>query len=1658
MWGTSGPARLSNANSAGAPRVFAALGAPVSASLPTAPGIEPQSPCDAPAAAAENCLPGDPASEWDVPGAGDPRLQGFATDISVNKGESVHFKIVSDGAFTIDIYRLGYYQGFGARKVATIPATGTLPLQPQPACLRDTSTGLTDCGNWSVLKDASGAEVSWSTTGATSGIYIAKLNRFGAPGASHIPVIVRDDARQADVVVQTSDTTWQAYNSYGGANLYCGGPLSNAGTAYSGCQGRAAKVSYNRPFINRGPTPQSYLFSAEYPMVRFLEANGYDVKYISGVDTDRHAGGLVGVKKPKVFVSSGHDEYWSGGQRASVEAARNAGVNLAFFSGNEIYWKTRYGPSIDGSNTPYRTLITYKETLAGAKIDPAVDEAGQPIWTGTWRDQRFSPPGDGGRPENGLTGTIWTVVGTRSITVPAAMKSFRFWRNTRVADLTSGIANLSPESLGYEWDEALNNGARPAGLVRLSSTTVPGAVKIIDEGATVGIGPATHNLTLYRHASGALVFGAGTIQWSWGLDSEHDGGGPAAHVPDHAMQQATVNLLADMGAQPATLQATLTAATASLDTVAPSSTIVSPVAGATVEQGDDVVISGTATDVEGVVAGVEVSVDDGATWHAATGGATWTYVWTPSGAGTALIKSRAADDSGNVETPLAAISVNVPVKTCPCGIWGAATVPPSGQADDLKPIEVGVKFRSDVVGRISGLRFYKRPANTGTHTGHLWSSTGTLLATATFNSANETASGWQLANFPVPVVISPNTTYVASYHTTSGGYAGSPGYFSESGHDNAPLHALRNGVDGPNGVFRYGEGGFPTDSFGAANYWVDVVFSPADDTRQVITFNPLPNKAVGDAPFAVNASASSGLPVSFSVVAGPATIAGNIVTLTGEVGTVTIRASQPGDASDAPAADVDRSFAVKLNQTITFGPLPNKTVGDAPFAVSATASSGLPVSFSVVSGPATISGGTVTLTGGAGTVVVRASQAGDASYAPAVAVDQAFAVAGTVQICPCSIWAPGTTPPSSANDLNPIEVGVRFRADVDGSITGLRFYKRTVNTGTHTGHLWSRTGTLLATATFDSATETAEGWQQVSFPTAVPITANTTYVASYHTTSGGFAGTPGYFSTLGRHNPPLHALANGVDGPNGVFRYGASGFPTESIGAANYWVDVVFSPAATTSQSITFNPLTDKTVGDAPFAVSATASSGLPVSFAIVSGPATIAGSMVTLTGDVGTVTVRASQPGNATYSAAADVDRSFVVKSTQTITFGPLLNKTAGAAPFAVSATATSGLPVSFSIVSGPARITGNVVTLTGGAGTVTVRASQAGDASYAPALFVDQAFTVAGPVQVCPCSLWTPETTPPSSSVDPSAIEVGVRFRADVDGYITGLRFYKRMENTGTHIGNLWSGTGTLLATAVFNGATETDEGWQQVSFPTAVPITANTTYVASYHTTSGGYAASPGYFSTSGHDNAPLHALRNGGDGPNGVFRYGVTRFPTDSFGAANYWVDVVFETALANDPPTISDVPDTTTPEDTPTSALSFTVGDAETPAAGLTVTATSSNATLVPVANIVFGGSDALRTVTITPALNQSGTATSPITVTDADGGTASDTVVLTVTAANDLPTISDIADHDHPGGHADVRAQLHGRRRGNTGRCADRHRDLLERDARADRQHRLRRQ
>ena len=222
---------------------------------------------------------------------------------------------------------MGYYQGNGARLVATIPSSQTLR-QVQPSPLTDAATGLVDAGNWSV-------SASWAVPAtATSGLYFARLTREDTGGASAAYFVVRDDDGASDLLFQTADTTWQAYNAWGGKSLYDGDRSGGS---------RAFKVSYNRPLtidsVGGGLGDYNSPLHAEYPMIRWLEANGYNVSYFTDVDSDRIGGEI---REHKVFLSVGHDEYWSGQQRANVEAARDAGVNLAFFSGNEVFWKTRW--------------------------------------------------------------------------------------------------------------------------------------------------------------------------------------------------------------------------------------------------------------------------------------------------------------------------------------------------------------------------------------------------------------------------------------------------------------------------------------------------------------------------------------------------------------------------------------------------------------------------------------------------------------------------------------------------------------------------------------------------------------------------------------------------------------------------------------------------------------------------------------------------------------------------------------------------------------------------------------------------------------------------------------------------------------------------------------------------------------------------------------------------------------------------------------------------------------------------------------------------------------------------------------------------------------------------------------------------------------------
>ena len=357
--------------------------------------------------------------------------------------------------------------------------------------------------------------------------------------------------------------------------------------------------------------------------------------------------------------------------------------------------------------------------------------------------------------------------------------------------------------------------------------------------------------------------------------------------------------------------------------------------------------------------------------------------------------------------------------------------------------------------------------------------------------------------------------------------------------------------------------------------------------------------------------------------------------------------------------------------------------------------------------------------------------------------------------------------------------------------------------------------------------ETATGWQQATFPTPIAVTANTTYVISYHAPNGNYAADAFSFSQQGVDNGVLHAPAE-WSGGNGVFAYGASSlFPNGTYNGTNYWVDVVFAGNGGAPTVLTKTPPAGAT--------------GLPVSTAP-------------------TVTFsKAVQPATIVFTLKDAVERerprNRVVRSRDQ-------HRDLHAEQRALG----------WHHVHGERLGRGRFGRQRHEPGLVVVHDRRRRRPARARS----------GP------STATPGT---ASANDSGSVELGVRFTADVTGVVNGVRFYKGAGNTGTHTGTLWSATGQQLATATFSG--ETASGWQQVTFSSPVPVTANTTYVASYHAPNGHYAADSNTFAGSGVDNAPLHAPATTGAAPNGVYIYGAsTAFPNQTWQATNYWVDVSF----------------------------------------------------------------------------------------------------------------------------------------------------------------------
>jgi hypothetical protein len=448
-----------------------------------------------PATIAENALPGTSAWRITDPSA-NHQIEGYANEVSVDPGQPVTlFVSTTAPTFHVEVYRMGYYQGLGARLIMTTPEmTG----------MRQSAPTLTPVINM--------IETSWklSVVLATSpwppGEYLLKLVASTGP-QSFIPLTVRDDSSRAAYVIISSVTTWQAYNLWGGYDLYQG-ETKAGGSPYAD---RSRVVSFDRPYsVSNGAAD---FLGLELPMVELVESLGLDVTYMTDVDLQGQPDPLL---DHKAVFSMGHDEYYSLVMRQNMEAARNAGINLAFMGANAIYRHIRFAPSPLGPN---RLEICYKDAFE----DPLYGKDNADV-TVDWRD----PPTND--PESQLIGDYYQCNPVLANMVIVDPKSWLF------AGTNATAGQELPGVVSTEYDRYDPNVPSPPDVEILTHSPVAcqGQHDFADA-------------TYYTAPSGAGVFASGSIAFLVNINLACE----PAPCNGQVLGRLAENLLAAFGAGPA---------------------------------------------------------------------------------------------------------------------------------------------------------------------------------------------------------------------------------------------------------------------------------------------------------------------------------------------------------------------------------------------------------------------------------------------------------------------------------------------------------------------------------------------------------------------------------------------------------------------------------------------------------------------------------------------------------------------------------------------------------------------------------------------------------------------------------------------------------------------------------------------------------------------------------------------------------------------------------------------------------------------------------------------------------------------------------------------------------------------------------------------------
>ncbi len=458
-------------------------------------------------------------------------IEGYASLTSVDRGGEIKlFVNTVSPSYAIEIFRMGWYGGTGGRKMMeAIDRPGIR--QPIPALRTDLDSDLSDLVSLFDLDDP--IECDWQDPYVlqipddwTSGFYLAKLTANSGK-QSYIIFVVKEQ-RPSDFLFQSSVTTYQAYNNWGSKSLYDWNS-----------QGRqVSKVSFNRPYaVSPNPSaaygvgagefltniqPPSRTSSAgwEYSMVRWLEKEGYDVTYVTDIDT--HADSRL-LFSHRVFLTVGHDEYWSWSMRQNVEAARDRGISLGFFSANTCYWQIRFEDS-QATGAINRTIVTYKER---SDLDPFMQDTmtdNDRQITTRWRQSPVSLP------EAALIGVMYQTDPVMADLTLASTSPDWVLANTGLKP-----GDTLPGLLGYEVDRMTN--ASPSGTVAIAHSPY------IFHGKT-----RYADTTVYEAKSGAIVFATGSIQWSWGLD-DYNVPQLRPSYRSKPTQQMTRNILAHLAKQ-----------------------------------------------------------------------------------------------------------------------------------------------------------------------------------------------------------------------------------------------------------------------------------------------------------------------------------------------------------------------------------------------------------------------------------------------------------------------------------------------------------------------------------------------------------------------------------------------------------------------------------------------------------------------------------------------------------------------------------------------------------------------------------------------------------------------------------------------------------------------------------------------------------------------------------------------------------------------------------------------------------------------------------------------------------------------------------------------------------------------------------------------------